>query len=947
MATNMKMMIELLIKNEKEFRELLSQLNEKFKMEIDFSQLDKAFEDLKTLQDENIKVAIDDEAIKPAVDDVEEKLKKIPHKKETVLSAKDSATAIINAVSNAYMALTYVIGQVRKGFQSFIIAPKDAARDAEEIASKYATVFDEVNAKAMQVAESLSSSFGIATSTSKELLGATGDILVGFGFSADMALDLSKQVNGLAIDLASFTNYSGGAKGASDALTKAILGETESAKALGIVLRQGTKEFKDRVDILKSEKNYTENQARALVLLEDAMKQSGKARGDFARTQHQLANQERILTESFKTLKEQIGNKLTPVFLSAAKGANTFLESFNKGSLIGTFETIKAFDGVEKQLGSLSTEYIELTNKTFLNTEEQKKMRDVIKSISELAPDAVTGFDVYGDALDVNIGKVNEFIRRQKTALRLQYNKQINDLAKDYQKVLEKNSELYSNNLNAQNRLNKASGDYVNLLKAANNQYGSLENAPDAALEIILKYKDVYESEKEIADATRNEFTTWSEGFNSTLNEMIYSLDAAGIDFKASPGNVAYQLGLDLKKDRALIDALIVRYDMLGSVKTTKSDPDDGNSTVLPSDDEIEKAQAKMDAFFLTLKDRQEQLTADYERKKSIAEIAYAGDPEGLQNVLTKLGDWYQSQQEKIRSEEKSAADKETQAILDAEDKKYQAQIITLQAKKDLGRDVAEELEQVENEYLEFLKNSYGEDSKQYLMALKQKESATKNFWKNSSKWSEYYGNAIGNGIQSMFSGMIRVEVETENKLIQGFANMANSFIAEVERMIAKWITFQLIKGMLAPETTFTSFLGFAEGKYTGDGGKYEPAGIVHKGEWVLDQEVTQPNLRELPTLHRLLASGVRLRDILTGGVSITSLVSPAYNIPTLSYASGGYTDSGELGGMNERLEKIEKAIKNIKLTGEMIIKDITDPVKKHKVALKNKAAYERQYGIR
>jgi hypothetical protein len=30
---------------------------------------------------------------------------------------------------------------------------------------------------------------------------------------------------------------------------------------------------------------------------------------------------------------------------------------------------------------------------------------------------------------------------------------------------------------------------------------------------------------------------------------------------------------------------------------------------------------------------------------------------------------------------------------------------------------------------------------------------------------------------------------------------------------------------------------GFAEGGYTGDGGKYQPAGIVHAGEWVMPQE--------------------------------------------------------------------------------------------------------------
>ena len=33
---------------------------------------------------------------------------------------------------------------------------------------------------------------------------------------------------------------------------------------------------------------------------------------------------------------------------------------------------------------------------------------------------------------------------------------------------------------------------------------------------------------------------------------------------------------------------------------------------------------------------------------------------------------------------------------------------------------------------------------------------------------------------------------------------------------------------------------GFSDGGYTGDGDKYEAAGIVHKGEFVIDKETTQ-----------------------------------------------------------------------------------------------------------
>lgn len=42
------------------------------------------------------------------------------------------------------------------------------------------------------------------------------------------------------------------------------------------------------------------------------------------------------------------------------------------------------------------------------------------------------------------------------------------------------------------------------------------------------------------------------------------------------------------------------------------------------------------------------------------------------------------------------------------------------------------------------------------------------------------------------------------------------------------------------PTTTLGGFLGFSSGGYTGPGGKFQPAGIVHKGEYVMDAETVR-----------------------------------------------------------------------------------------------------------
>ena len=229
----------------------------------------------------------------------------------------------IASTAIAIAAATAAIYAMKKAFDVTVVF-KNAARDAEETKNKFLTVFETISNKARSTAQDMAEAFGLASTTAMELLGSTGDLLVGFGFTEEKALEMSQAVNELAIDLASFQNYVGGAAGASAALTKAILGETESAKSLGIVIRQNTKEFKANVRQVMAATGATEQQAKAQIILQQAYKQSNKAVGDFSRTQMQLANQERILEENIKGLKEQIGEAFVPAFLSATKAMNEF-----------------------------------------------------------------------------------------------------------------------------------------------------------------------------------------------------------------------------------------------------------------------------------------------------------------------------------------------------------------------------------------------------------------------------------------------------------------------------------------------------------------------------------------------------------------------------------------------------------------------------------------------
>ena len=66
------------------------------------------------------------------------------------------------------------------------------------------------------------------------------------------------------------------------------------------------------------------------------------------------------------------------------------------------------------------------------------------------------------------------------------------------------------------------------------------------------------------------------------------------------------------------------------------------------------------------------------------------------------------------------------------------------------------------------------------------------------------------------------------------------------------------------------SFGGLSSGGYTGDGGKYEPAGIVHRGEYVLNAAATKRiGVNNLERMNKGYANGGYVGSAPTGGVNI------------------------------------------------------------------------------
>jgi hypothetical protein len=68
------------------------------------------------------------------------------------------------------------------------------------------------------------------------------------------------------------------------------------------------------------------------------------------------------------------------------------------------------------------------------------------------------------------------------------------------------------------------------------------------------------------------------------------------------------------------------------------------------------------------------------------------------------------------------------------------------------------------------------------------------------------------------------------------FKQMALSVVTSLQQIITKMILMRAFSAMGLP----VPGMGFAEGGYTGDGGKYDPAGVVHRGEYVMPADVVR-----------------------------------------------------------------------------------------------------------
>lgn len=192
--------------------------------------------------------------------------------------------------------------------------------DLAEVQNVVDVTFQGINEEINEFARNAIEQFGLSELSAKQYSSTMGAMLKSMGFTTRAAADMSMELTGLAGDVASFYNLSGDEAFAK--IRAGISGETEPLKQLGINLSVANLEQFALTQGMKKSYSAMTQQEQALLRYNYLLSVTSDAQGDFARTSDSWANQTKILTERFNSLKAAIGQGLINVFTPVLRVIN-------------------------------------------------------------------------------------------------------------------------------------------------------------------------------------------------------------------------------------------------------------------------------------------------------------------------------------------------------------------------------------------------------------------------------------------------------------------------------------------------------------------------------------------------------------------------------------------------------------------------------------------------
>ena len=208
--------------------------------------------------------------------------------------------------------------------------------DLAEVQNVVDVTFPHMSSMVDDFASKAASSFGLSETMAKQYVGTFGAMAKSFGFTEQQAYGMSTALTGLSGDIASFYNLSNDE--AFGKLKAVFTGETESLKSLGVVMSQSALDQFALANGFGKTTAAMNEQEKVALRYQFVQAQLSAASGDFVRTSDGWANQVRILSLQFDSLRASIGQGLINILTPVLKVVNTVL-----GKLTVLANAFKAF----------------------------------------------------------------------------------------------------------------------------------------------------------------------------------------------------------------------------------------------------------------------------------------------------------------------------------------------------------------------------------------------------------------------------------------------------------------------------------------------------------------------------------------------------------------------------------------------------------------------------
>lgn len=280
-----------------------------------------------------------------------------------------AGNSFVNKLKTSFGAggsvLTKLSGKIAAGMAAAFAAKKifnfakeavEAGSDLAEVQNVVDVTFGSMNKTVDEFAQNAANTIGMSEKVAKQYMGTFGAMGKAFGFGQKEVYDMSKALTELTGDVASFYNLD--QEEAFNKLKAVFTGETEGLKSLGVVMTQNALDSYAMANGFGKVTSQMSEAEKVSLRYKFVLSQLNDASGDFSRTSTGWANQTRILTLQFESLKAAIGQGLIAALGPAIQALNRFMSVLVKAAnaFKNFMQALFGTAGGAKEMGGAVTE---------------------------------------------------------------------------------------------------------------------------------------------------------------------------------------------------------------------------------------------------------------------------------------------------------------------------------------------------------------------------------------------------------------------------------------------------------------------------------------------------------------------------------------------------------------------------------------------------------------